>query len=69
MHTNYRRKKAHGKSKKGEGRGWLMLPYSLVRYRHFFWHSYRAKTRHLLEHGRYDDFEDKILPSILWSYW
>jgi hypothetical protein len=66
MHRNHRRKSGKHNPKK-EGRGWTMVPPSLVKYRRAYWQEQRAKIRELMVHEKYDAIQNRNLASILWD--
>jgi hypothetical protein len=60
MHKNHRRK---NKVKHFRPR-WR---YSLHWWKKSYWRADRAKTKTLMDHGRFDDFRDAHPKSILWD--
>lgn len=67
MHTNHRRS-GHRTKKSGRTPGW-MRPYSLAWWKKDSARSWRARERHLIVNGRWDDLEGKVRKDILWNYW
>lgn len=46
-----------------------MRPYSLAWWKKDSARSWRARERHLIVNGRWDDLEGKVRKDILWNYW
>ncbi len=60
MHTNHRRKNRY----KYPGRRWYT---ALASYKRNYWTRERARERHLMNHERFEDLQEKHPKSILWE--